>query len=126
MSMLFNGVIKRSGWILAVTAILAATVYAAEEPKLTAAESAAIAKSAAAGLVRVEYTLRFDKGQAPVIVGWGKRCPYCGEIHNLGNGAEFVEQERPLEIPGYVIGPREVITPDMMIHPRFVEKIQVG
>ena len=124
--MISNGAVGRSVWILVVVALLMGTIGAAEEPDLTAVDTAKIAKSAAAGLVRVEYTLRFDKGESPVVAGWGKRCPYCGEIHSVGDGSEFVEQERPLEIPGYVIGPREVIAPDMMIHPRFVEKIEVA
>ncbi len=31
--------------------------------------------------VRVEITLKYDKGQVPDIGGWGERCPNCGQIH---------------------------------------------
>ncbi len=76
-------------------------------------------------LVRVEYTLRFDKGEAPEVAGWGQRCPSCGQIHGYGDASQLIRQERPLEVAGFVLSADKVITPDIMVHPRFVEKIRV-
>ncbi len=75
--------------------------------------------------VRVEITLKYDKGQPPDIGGWGERCPNCGEIHQVAYGQELMREERPLEAAGLLMSPTEVITNDFMIHPRFVEKVQV-
>jgi len=75
---------------------------------------------AAAGALRpsmvvVEYTLRYDKGEQPVFYG------------NIGGryAARFIEQERPLEMSGLLLTPTTVLTPDLIIHPRFVEAITV-
>jgi len=76
-------------------------------------------------LVRVEYTLRFDKGEAPEVAGWGQRCPSCGQIHGYGDASQLIRQERPLEVAGFVLSADKVITPDIMVHPRFVEKIRI-
>ncbi|MEN6306200.1 MAG: PDZ domain-containing protein [Anaerohalosphaeraceae bacterium] len=76
-------------------------------------------------LVRVEYTLRFDKGDAPEVVGWGQRCPSCGQIHGYGDASQLIRQERPLEVAGFVLAADRVVTPDIMVHPRFVDKIRV-
>lgn len=76
-------------------------------------------------LVRVEYTLRFDKGDAPEVAGWGQRCPSCGQIHGYGDASQLIRQERPLEVAGFVLSADRVVTPDIMVHPRFVDKIRV-
>ena len=59
-------------------------------------------------LVVVEVSLKYDKGEAP---------PYRGEEH--------IEEERPIEIPGFLLSPTNVIAPDPLIHPRFVKNIKV-
>lgn len=75
--------------------------------------------------VRVEITLKYDKGQVPDIGGWGERCPNCGQIHQIAYGQELMREDRPLEAAGLLMSPTEVLTNDFMIHPRFVEKVQV-
>lgn len=76
-------------------------------------------------LVRVEYTLQYREGEPPQAAGWGQRCPNCGQIHTLGDGGQLVRQERPLETPGFVLDNRTILSHDMMIHPRFVKKIEI-
>lgn len=75
-------------------------------------------------LVRVEYTLRYDKGQAPVLRGAYERCPNCGNYHWQG-ADDYVDQERPMEISGFLVAPDRVVSPDPMVHPRFIESISV-
>jgi serine protease Do len=99
---------------------IAASVFAA--PAVT---DSAIVQKFQSSVVRVEYTLRFDKGDYPEVAGMGQRCPKCGEVHSLGDGSELVRQERPLEVTGFVLSADRVLTTDAMIHPRFVEKIFV-
>ncbi len=75
-------------------------------------------------LVIVEYTLQFDKGEAPTGAGFGAKCPNCGQYH--GNGAgEVVKEERPQELAGYLIDEKKVLVQDPQTHPRFVKSIAV-
>lgn len=75
-------------------------------------------------LVQVEYTLRYDGGQPPRTPGWAERCPSCGRYH-IQPGAEYVEEERPMEVPGYLISPTQVVTGDFFLQSRFIESITV-
>ncbi|MCK4600987.1 MAG: hypothetical protein KAU28_00875, partial [Phycisphaerae bacterium] len=63
-------------------------------------------------LAQAEYTVKFDKGEAPR----GGVSTYL---------EHFVEEERPLEIAAFVLSPTEVVIPDPMIHPRFIEAVAV-
>lgn len=85
---------------------------------------ARIAEALAPSLVRVEYTMQFDKGEPPEAAGWAQRCPTCGQYHGA-QAASLVSEERPLELPGFVLSPTSVICPDVVIHPRFVKGIAV-
>jgi len=93
---------------------------------ITPEEQTKLSDKAAAGLVRVEYWLQFDKADAPTMGGWARRCPQCGQFHPIeAEGGQLVDEERPLEVPGYLVGEQLVLAPDVMIHPRFVAKIEV-
>jgi len=96
-----------------------------ENEELTPAERVAIAEKLAPFLVRVEYTLRTDKGEEPQVGGWTRRCPNCGRYHGL-SANQYIQEERPLEVEGYLVSPTRVLTPDIIVHPRFVEKIEVA
>ena len=37
----------------------------------------------------------------------------------------LVSEERPLELPGLLLSPTQVLCPDLIIHPRFVKGIAV-
>lgn len=76
-------------------------------------------------LVRVAYTLQYSQGESPTLSGWGQRCPNCGQIHSIGDAGDIVREERPLEIPGFVLAADRIVCPDMMVHPRFVRQIEV-
>jgi hypothetical protein len=73
-------------------------------------------------LVQVQYYLRFDKGQQPSIIGY--KCGNCNGVHN-SNATRFVEEDRPAEIPGYLIAPDKVLSADILVNPRFVQSIKV-
>jgi hypothetical protein len=87
-------------------------------------QQAAIMESLRPALVKVQYTLQYDKGQPPVGAGWSKRCPNCGQYH-AGDTSGVVSDERPFETPGFLIADRRVVAPDILIHPRFVKSINV-
>ena len=70
--------------------------------------SAAVAPS----LVRVEYTLQYDKGDAP-------------PTRYSGDGATLVRDERPMEYPGFLLSATQVLTVDTATHPRFIKKTEV-
>lgn len=86
---------------------------------------AKLAEAVAPSLVRVEYTLKYDKGEPPTSAGWTTRCPSCGQYHG-SDVSSVVQEERPYEAAGFLVGADEVITPDPMIHTRFIKKISVS
>jgi S1-C subfamily serine protease len=73
------------------------------EPQAATAVAAALAPS----LVRVEYTLRYDNGEAP------------------GTREQFLRDERPLEAAGFLLSPTQVMTQDQQILPRFIAAVAV-
>src|SRR5690606_40501685 len=73
---------------------------------------------------RVEYTLRYDKGEPPRTSGWTERCPSCGQYH-YSSSENYVKEERPYEIGGLLISPTHVLTKDPILHPRFLKSIAV-
>lgn len=118
---------KRSmyGAVRLLASVLCLSVHGATfGQRNEAAERAAIAEAFRHSLVRVEYTLRYDKGQPPDGGNFTERCPSCGRYH--GDDAETaISEERPLESAGYLIDSDKVITGDLFMHPRFIEKIEV-
>ncbi len=111
--------------------LLAGVVRAEDEtgPK----ELAAIADAVAPSLVKVEYTIQYDKGQAP---GGEDRWQAWLAWQRGSNASAFSEQdseqwdrlireERPAEHGGFLVAPSKVITSDPMLHPRFIKSIAV-
>ena len=84
-----------------------------DEPSLD--ELLAVADAVRPGLVQVEYTLQYDKGEPPEFYGGTQS----------GYGAGVIEQERPLEFNGFLISPTTVLSGDLALHPRFVESLAV-
>jgi hypothetical protein len=92
-------------------------------------EAGALAQAAAAAavapsLVRVEYTLRYDKGEEPRAAGL-TRGGWPVARHSGLPAESAVKEERPLELEGYLVSPTQVVTTDPMIHPRFLEGVAV-
>jgi hypothetical protein len=73
----------------------------------TVAKQEAVVAALAPSLVRVEYTLRIDKGEPPM------------------SGDRFYRENRPGEATGFLVTPTEVITVDRVDFPRFVENLVV-
>ncbi|MBE3096921.1 MAG: PDZ domain-containing protein [Planctomycetes bacterium] len=110
--------------VLAVVTALALLAAGARAGEPGPAEQAAAAAAAAPSLVRVEYTLRYDKGEEPRAGAWVQGgCPVRGR--DTLETADTVKEERPLELGAFLIGPTTVVALDPMIHPRFVEGIAV-
>ncbi|MCD4823241.1 MAG: hypothetical protein K8S55_01425 [Phycisphaerae bacterium] len=86
-----------------------------EEKPLTPAQKVKICETLAPAFVTVEYSIQFDKSEAP----YGAGLP--GSQHVGG----LIKQERPLEITGLLLSETEVFTCDIMMHPRFIKKIAV-
>lgn len=106
-------------------AAFAAEPSADSPSKLSAAEQVKLTEQLADSMVRIEYELKYDKGQPPQIDGYVKYCPHCGSYHSVAGGESLIEEERPLETGGYVLAPDLVICDDVMVHPRFVKRITV-
>ena len=89
-----------------------------------AASHQRIAEAITPSLVRIEFTLRYDRGDAPEAMGWRYKCPNCGNWHRE-TGRGYAEDDRPLQRSGIVLSATRVVTSDPIIHPRFVERIVV-
>ena len=113
--------------ILCVAAIALAAGCAATTPPTTLEEETdqlAIARRVQPSLVRVEYTLRYDKGEPPRALGnarGGRRYWY----GSYRDAQSLVRQERPLEACGFLVAPDRVFTEDPEMEPRFIERIEV-
>jgi hypothetical protein len=84
---------------------------------------AAVVEAVRPAMVRVSYFLKYDQGDEPVIAGY--RCPNCNNFHGT-NAGEYVKDNRPLEVPGYLISPDEVISPDLLVQDRFISRIVIA
>ncbi len=75
--------------------------------------------------MRVEFTLKYDKGAAPGM-SWS---PGSDSMYSpwgaWSSGDQFIKEERPLEQAGFLLSDRRLVTPDPKIHPRFIESIAV-
>lgn len=88
-------------------------------------EAAAVAEQVAPSLVRVQYAVRYDKGEAPQAGGW--MTPAC-PVRPRGPLApdSALKNEQPMEVPGFLVGPAQVVSTDPMIQGRFLEGITVS
>lgn len=73
-----------------------------------------IADAVRPSLVRVEYTFKHDKGEAPSVFQY----PNTWQDHGI-------DQERPLEVVGFALAPNRILTPELVVHPRFLKGIAV-
>lgn len=107
---------QRYGTVLLAVALLAGLCQASEDDNddktLTAAEKVSVAKAVSTSIVHVEYTVQYDKGEAPRGGSWS-------------SFEEFVREDRPKEEAGLLLADNKVLTTDLMIHPRFVKQIVV-
>jgi len=104
--------------------VLGAGLRLGAEEALAPEVHARMAEALAPSLVRVEYTLQYDKGEPPKGVRGGERCPNCGRYH--GQSAEdLIRDERPLETSGFLLSPTRVAAADPLLHPRFIRRVAV-
>lgn len=89
----------------------------------TASKPAEIIAAVAPSLVRVEFELQFDKGDAPTGAMDHDPGSRTRANHSL---ADVIRQERPLEDTGYLVAADTVVIPDSTIHPRFIKSIRVA
>jgi hypothetical protein len=96
---------------LLVASMLAAGCAAPQGPAATQAKLDVI-EAIRPSFVHVEYSMKFDKGQAPRGGSWG-------------SFEQYIQQERPMETTGVLIDDKTVIVDDLMMHPRFMKSIAV-
>ena len=102
--------------IVAGLMLMAAPRLLAQEtkPAESIEKQEAAIKAVDPALVVVEYTLQYDKGEAPV-----------GGDRRGGNLVETIREERPLEMAGVLVDATHVATTDIYLHPRFIKNIAV-
>lgn len=111
--------------------LASAGALAADDQGPTPEALLSITQSVAPSLVQVEWTAQYDKGESPGSDRWGSWRAY-----QMGGGSDadpdawadwdqFITQERPKSIGGFVIDERHVFTADTELHPRFLKKLQV-
>ncbi|HMN97588.1 MAG TPA: hypothetical protein PKC43_06425 [Phycisphaerales bacterium] len=76
-------------------------------------------------LVRVEVRLRLDRGESPTASVGRRWCVSCGRYHGE-RANDLISQERPLEVPGFLVAPDLVVARDPEVALRFVEGFVVA
>lgn len=94
----------------------------AEEKSLEADQT--LINTVMPSLAVAEIGVKPDKGEEPYGAGWGSRCPNCGQVHN-NSISTYVEEERPFEVPAFIVGPDLAVIPDPLMHERFLQSIKV-
>ena len=87
----------------------------------------AIINAVSPSIAHVEYTLQYDKGEGPNLQGrFGMpRFGFGGPRGYYGETNQYIKEERPMESQGFLVGPTKVVVSDLMVHPRFIKKIEV-
>jgi len=116
---------KRTLIWLTVASLSAATALAADngkdndDEKPAPEEMVELAGKIEPAMIVAELTLRYDKGQAPGGGGVGRYSRYSG------SGGMLIEEERPMEVPGFLLDKATAIIEDPAIHPRFIQGVAV-
>ncbi len=109
---------------------LASSPCLADDDGPTPQSLAKVADAVAPSLVTVEYTLRYDKGDAPgsnARAAW-QRAMMSASRDEASDDADYeglIRDERPLVRAGYLLSDGRVVTRDPRIHPRFIASIAV-
>jgi serine protease Do len=96
----------------------------AEDPPLTDADREGVIQKLSQSVVQVAYWLKYDQGESPYSNGATYTCNRCGSLHDVFD-ENFLKEDRPFEVVGFVVSDSRVVTLDYMIHPRFVKKIEI-
>lgn len=108
--------------VVCVASLFVFTLSPAAETK--APDPVALVRATSPSLVRVEYQLQFDKADEPEGGMGGTRCASCGNYHGQSL-REFLEEERPVDVAGYLVAADRVVTADPLLHPRFIKSVSV-
>lgn len=106
---------------IAATLNLASQARAVAPPP-SVVRQAAVADAIAPSVVRVEYRLKQDRGEYPGWLGFqvGADSGVSGD-----SGESLIAEERPYEVPGYLIAPDLVLALDPEVPQRFIRSVSV-
>ncbi|MFO0828561.1 MAG: hypothetical protein U0572_10495 [Phycisphaerales bacterium] len=82
-----------------------------------------VAAAIGPSLVRVAFTLKEDRGETPGISASARAAPRGAS--GFASGEQLIEDERPLEMPGWLVAPDLVLAHDPEIPSRFIASITV-
>ncbi len=108
--------------LIALSFLYQSPVFSQEEKGKTEPDIQKIIETVAPSTVHVEYYFKYDNGEEPIIAGY--RCSNCNRFHGT-NAGEYVRENRPFEVPGYLISDTELASPDILTQQRFISKIRV-
>lgn len=110
--------------VITLSLLAISSVYATDSGR-SGADLARLSRQYANSWVKVEYYLRYDKGETPQISGMVEYCSNCGSYHSIGSADNYLKEERPMELGGLVISDSQILTPDALVNARFIERIAV-
>lgn len=109
--------------LLIAAVLLSANQLPAEKAKKSDVEiGASLLSKIKPALVKVRYYLKYHDNKCPDVAGYW--CGNCGSYHTT-SAEDYIEQNRPLEAPGYMVSDSAVLTPDLVLQNRFIKKIEV-
>lgn len=85
-----------------------------------------VAEAVSPSLVVVEFMPQFDRGESPSLLyqSW-RRSGTDAEVAAAEDWGQLLQQQRPDERTGFVLGPDRVVTADPLVNERFVKSITV-
>lgn len=115
---------KKSRLVILLLSLLGSFCLAEETPTLSEEDRKEAIQKLNPSVVQVLYWLKYDQGEAPYSNGATYTCNRCGSLHDVFD-ENFLKEDRPLEVAGFVVSDSRVVTLDYMIHPRFIKKMEV-
>lgn len=103
---------------------LIASFAGAQDKKPSVEADRQLIQAVQPSLAVAEISVRPDNGEEPYGGGWGSQCPSCGQVHTDALST-FIEQERPMEMPAFVVADDMVLIPDPGLHARFIGSVKV-
>ena len=114
----------KKAFCIVVAVSIAAAAFCEEKPasRLARTRELVARHSAATATVLVHFNEPEDEDDDGFSLPY--MCPNCNSIHRRGV-SEYVKEERPMDLAGYVVAPDRVMVQDLMIKSNLVASVEV-
>ena len=115
---------KKTARTTLIGLVAAAAVNCAAESTNNIAATRALVKEHAQSAVAVEVRFKTPDGEESVGFNIPYLCPNCSRTH-YNSLSDYVKEDKPLVMAGYVVGPDRVMVQDISVRSNFVDSVEV-